>query len=118
MSAEVVVCFFYAQNCLLYAYTGDQLSIADLHLGPWVAQVASLLGCTDATDGDEFITRLESRVGNQFSLPKDFQLMVVPDLHANPTQSVTLGEKRAKLAVFFEVVRKRPSWKKAYPLGA
>lgn len=96
---------------------GDQLSIADLHLGPWLAHIASLLGCTDADSGDELIARLEARIGSQFKFPKDFQLMVVPDLHANPAQKVTLEEKRAKLAVFWEAMKTRSSWKKAYPGG-
>ena len=98
-------------------YAGDQLSITDLHLGPWFIHVASLLGCSLADDGDEVLTRLEARIGNQFAFPRNFQLLAVPDLHSNPTEEVSLGEKRAKLAVYWDVLRARPSWKKVYGIA-
>ena len=100
---------------------GDQISIVDLHLGPWLARVAYLAGAEPNESGDTVIAKIEARVGADFALPKSFQTVVVPkdpaaaaaDEGAAALQ-VAPGAKRVKLAAFWDEMKIRPSWKKVY----
>lgn len=98
----------------LFIFTGDQISITDLHLGPWLARIAFLSGGLASDTGDAIVTKIEQRVGDNFALPKDFQTFISPDLNADPSLTITPGAKRAKLAAFWDEMKMRPSWKKVY----
>jgi len=93
---------------------GEQFSIADLHLAPWLARIAFLTGCSASESGDSVVAKLEARIGDNFTFPKDFIAMAAPDLNADPALAITPGAKRAKLAAFWDEMKIRPSWKKAY----
>ena len=82
--------------------TGDQLSVADLHLAAWMARLVTLAGGATADDGRTAVGRVEARMGGGFLLPKD-----------HPVH----GRKESKLAVFWDAMRERPSWKKIYRAG-
>ncbi|KAI5121249.1 hypothetical protein M0805_002295 [Coniferiporia weirii] len=93
---------------------GDQISVVDLHLGPWLARVASLCGGLPFDDGDSIIAKIQTRVGNDFVLPKNFQTFVSSEVGADPSLEITPGAKRAKLAAFWDAMKVRPSWIKIY----
>lgn len=110
-----------AHLTFLFAYTfvcirilGDQISIVDLHLGPWLARVASLCDGLHTDSGDTIIAKIESRIGDGFVLPKNYQSVISPDLAVDPSQEITPGAKRVKLAAFWDEMKERPSWKKVY----
>ncbi|KAF9270193.1 hypothetical protein L218DRAFT_952377 [Marasmius fiardii PR-910] len=90
---------------------GEQLSIADLHLGPWLARVGKLAGATAADDGNAAIEKLEKHVGNGFTLPRGNLPLDLMKTDGGRTAS------RCKLAAFWDVMRERPSWKKVYADG-
>lgn len=96
---------------------GDQVSIVDLHLGPWVARIASLCGAVAADNGDTVIAKIEQRIGDRFALPKDFAQIASPELGADPSLQITPGAKRVKLAVFWDEMKGRASWMKVYRDG-
>lgn len=88
-----------------------------MHLGPWVARVAFLCGCSASDGGDAVVAKIEGRIADGFILPKNFQTMVAPDLNADPSLAITPGAKRAKLAAFWDEMAARPSWKGIYGQG-
>lgn len=100
---------------------GDQISIADLHLAPWLARIAYLCGAVPDESGDSVVAKIEARVGTDFALPKSFQTLVVPK---NPAAAaadegaaalqIAPGAKQAKLAAFWDEMKVRASWKKVY----
>ena len=71
--------------------TGDQYSIADLHLAGWLARVAKLAGGTNSDDGPTIVKKLEAYIGSEF--------------------------KGEKLSGFWDAVRERKSWQKVYGGG-
>ncbi|THH11191.1 hypothetical protein EW145_g792 [Phellinidium pouzarii] len=93
---------------------GDQISIVDLHLGPWLAHIALLCDGVPSDSGDTIVAKIETRVGNGFTLPKTFQTFVSSELGADPSLEITPGAKRSKLAAFWDEMKVRPSWKKIY----
>lgn len=94
---------------LIYC-TGDQFSIADLHLAGWTARLVSLAGGAADDDGNTAIGKLEGHIGGGFTLPKNFQAV---DARRKDPQPV----HQSKLAAFWDAVRERPSWKKVYGNG-
>lgn len=98
-------------------FSGDQISIVDLHLAPWLARVASLCDGLHTDSGDTIIAKIEARIGDGFVLPKTFQAVVAPDLTADPSLEITPGAKRVKLAAFWDEIKARSSWKKVYGEG-
>ena len=89
----------------------------DLHLAPWLARLAFLCGCSATDSGDAVVSKLEARVGDGLTFPKDFQTMIAPDLKTDPTLATTPGAKRAKLAALWDEMTQRPGWKKVYSQG-
>ncbi|KAG7099184.1 hypothetical protein E1B28_001053 [Marasmius oreades] len=90
---------------------GEQVSIADLHLAPWLAHVAKLAGATTSDDGSSAIEKIEKHVGNGFSLTRvNLPVDLMKLEGARPAS-------RSKLAAFWDVVKERPSWKKIYADG-
>ncbi|KAJ8595902.1 hypothetical protein M405DRAFT_856910 [Rhizopogon salebrosus TDB-379] len=89
---------------------GDQVSIADLHLGAWLSHLVRLAGGGSFDDGDTAIKRLEKHIGNGFVLPEDFLSSAF-----NP---FTEGKAvlKSRLAAFWDAMGARPSWKRAYAL--
>jgi hypothetical protein len=90
--------------------TGDQFSIADLHLASWTARVIKLAGGTAEDDGSTAVGKLETYIGNGFVLPKDF---VVTDAQRTDSQQ----PYQSKLGAFWDAVKERPSWQKVYGKG-
>ena len=93
-----------------YSIPGDQISIVDLHLGPWLARIVTLCDGLPTDDGDTIVSKIEARIGDGFTLPKDFQTVVSPDLNTDPSLQITPGAKRVKLAVFWDEATRRASW--------
>jgi hypothetical protein len=89
---------------------GDQVSIADLHLGAWLSHLVRLAGGGSFDDGDTAIKRLEKHIGNGFVLPEDFLSSAF-----NP---FTEGKAvlKSRLAAFWDAMGARPSWKRVYTL--
>jgi glutathione S-transferase len=73
--------------------TGDQYSIADLHLAGWLARVAKLAGGTCSDDGHTVVKKLEEYIGGGFK------------------------DEESKLGGFWDAVRERKSWQKVYGAG-
>ncbi|TFK57100.1 hypothetical protein OE88DRAFT_1670814 [Heliocybe sulcata] len=92
---------------------GDQLSLADLHLGAWLARLVTLAGGDISDKGDVAIGKLEKHIGNGFALPKDFQWTPARRDDTSEVKPVV----QSKLAAFWDAVRERPSWKKVYANG-
>ena len=97
--------------------SGDQVSIVDLHLAPWLSRVAALCDGTAADGGDAIIAKIETRIGSGFILPRDFTSNAAPDMAADPALEITPGAKRAKLAAFWDEMKGRSSWQKVYGNG-
>jgi hypothetical protein len=91
--------------------TGDQLSLADLHLAAWVTRLVNLAGGTPSEDGTSVIAKLEAHIGTGFALPKDSQPLDAQRKEPNRPAY------QSKLSAFWDAVRERPSWKKVYAAG-
>lgn len=70
--------------------TGDQFSIADLHLVAWLSRIAKLVGGTAGDSGETVVGKLSERSGQ-------------------------VSGKR--IGVYWDVVRERESWKRKYGDG-
>lgn len=90
--------------------TGDQFSIADLHLAGWLARLVKLSGGAYENDGNTAIGKLENHIGSGFALPKDFQAEDAQRKEARPVY-------QSKLGAFWDAMRQRASWKKVYGQG-
>ncbi|KAI0778236.1 hypothetical protein BD413DRAFT_103020 [Trametes elegans] len=93
---------------------GDQLSIADLHLAAWLARIANLSGASASDDGNAATGKIESHVGDAFSLPKDFSVAEARRRAGLAATNVDATERQNKLAAFWDAIKERPSWKKIY----
>jgi len=80
---------------------GEQVSIVDVHLAAWLHELVILSGGSTRDSGAEAMARLEKHVGGGFTFAKD----------AAPS-TTTVGE--GKLAVVWETLASRPSWRKVF----
>jgi carbohydrate-binding DOMON domain-containing protein len=95
---------------------GDQISVADMHLAAWVARVGGLVGATPTDTGAVAIAKIEAKIGDGFTLPKDFTSS--PDTQRTPTAGTeAVTTQTSKLAAFWDAFSQRPSWKKWYKDG-
>lgn len=100
------------------SWVGDQVSVADLHFGAWLARVVFLVGGTASDDGNTITSKLEARVGGGFSLPKDFSVAEARRRAGLPAKEDEAGETRqSRFAAFWDAIKERPSWKKVYGEG-
>lgn len=99
------------------APTGDQLSIADLHLAAWITRIAFLCGATASEDGAKVVGKIEAHVGDNLTLPKDFSVGEARRRAGLPATNIESSEHQSKLAAFWDSMRERPSWKKVYREG-
>jgi len=81
---------------------GDQLCVADLHLGAWMTRLVALVGGTSSDDGRTVVKKIEEHFGGMLVLPKNHQVG---------------GRKDSKLAMFWDAIKDRASWKKIYKTG-
>ncbi|KAF7339491.1 Glycosyltransferase family 31 protein [Mycena sanguinolenta] len=86
---------------------GDQLSVVDLSLAPWLRTVVMLAGGSAEQDGSTVIGKLEKHLGGDLVLPKDFQ----------DADSRKDGAATSKLAAYWDAMRERASWKKCIELS-
>ncbi|KAG6857539.1 hypothetical protein H0H87_000138 [Tephrocybe sp. NHM501043] len=86
---------------------GDQLSIADLHLASWLARLVKLSGGVYGDEGDKAIGKLETHIGGDFRLVKDFEV----------EEAQGKAVKQSKLAAFWDATQGRESWKQVYRQG-
>ncbi|KAJ7244775.1 hypothetical protein B0H12DRAFT_1128733 [Mycena haematopus] len=84
---------------------GDQLSVVDLSLAPWLRTVVMLAGGSVSEDGSTVIGKVEKHLGGDFALAKDFH---VADARQKDGAAVS------KLAGYWDAMRERASWKKVY----
>jgi len=96
---------------------GDQLSIADLSLTPWVTRLAQLSGASPADDGNTIVRKIEAHIGEGFSLPRDFSVAEARRRAGVPPAEDEADEHQARLASFWDAIKERPSWKKVYADG-
>lgn len=91
---------------------GDQISIPDLHLGPWLARIGLFAGAKATDAGAVAIAKIERYISPTFSLPKEYRH---PEAQRTPTAGVeSVPEDTSKLAVFWDAIKERPSWQKYY----
>ncbi|PCH33676.1 hypothetical protein WOLCODRAFT_22163 [Wolfiporia cocos MD-104 SS10] len=93
---------------------GDQLSIADLHLAPWLARLVKLSGGTIADDGNIAVGKLEEHVSVGFSLPQDVAVTESRRRAGLPIPDPESSERQNRLAAFWDAIKERPSFKKVY----
>ena len=98
------------QEPILILLSGDQFSIADLHLAGWLTRVVRLCGGTPNDDGNTIVKKLEEHIGGGFKLPREYLSELARRENPKP-------EKQAKIGAFWDAVRERPSWKKVYGGG-
>ncbi|KAF9535453.1 hypothetical protein CPB83DRAFT_888166 [Crepidotus variabilis] len=89
---------------------GDQFSTADLHLTGWFTRIVKLVGGTASDDGNAVVKKLEDHIGGGFKLTKEH-------LTEQPRRDTPKPDKQARLAVFWDAVKERRSWKKIYMDG-
>jgi glutathione S-transferase len=96
---------------------GDQISLADMQLGPWLARVAAISGVDVSDTGAVALAKIEARVGSGFVLPRDFESPA--ETQRTPTAGIEppVPAKQARLAAFWDAIRERPSWQKVYGSG-
>jgi len=94
---------------------GDQISIADLHLAAWLARIVVLSGGRMNEEGDVVITKIESHVGSEFHLTRDFTAL--PAAAGAPRQDGRRPAYQSKLAAFWDAIRERSSFRKVYANG-
>lgn len=94
---------------------GDQISIADLHLAAWLARIVVLSGGRISDEGDVAITMVESHIGPGFQFERNYAAL--PAIGATSRQNVTHPTYQSKLAVFWDAMRERSSFKKVYSNG-
>lgn len=98
-----------------HALIGDQISLPDLHLGPWLACIALFAGAKASDSGTVIVAKIEQFISPGFSLPKDYQY---PEAQRTPTAGVeTVPQDASKLAAFWDAIKERPSWQKYYGNG-
>jgi hypothetical protein len=93
----------------LIKHLGDQISIADLHLAAWLAQVVALSGGQVDDEGDVAIAKIESRIGPDFHFVRGFATFSAAGGGHPAYQS--------NLAVFWDAMRERSSFKNVYTDG-
>jgi glutathione S-transferase len=71
--------------------TGDQFSIADLHLAAWLCRIVWLAGGSAGDDGKTTVQKLGEAIGEE-----------------------RVEERRTKIGTYWDQVRERESWKKVY----
>ena len=114
--------------------SGDQLSLADIHLAVWLARIAHLSGALPNETGNAVIGKIEVLVGTHFA--KEISIVearrragfdspvklpgpggegkaygTVPQAGQPPADK---SSRQSRLAAFWETVKERPSWKKVY----
>lgn len=117
--------------------TGDQLSLADIHLAVWLTRIARLSDALPSEDGNSVIEKIEGLVGVQFV--KEISIVearrraglgsavTVPGMGPDGKTDGAVSQaikpstdkslKQSKLAAFWETIKERPSWKKVYEAG-
>ena len=90
--------------------SGDQISIADLHLAAWLARIVVLSGGRMDEEGDIVVTRIESHIGSDLQFTRDFAVAAGRQDGGRPTY-------QSKLAGFWDAMRERSSFKKVYANG-
>lgn len=82
------------------------MSIADLPLAAWFTRLALLCGAVVGDDGKTVVDKIESKVGIGAFLARDYS-----------ADAARRSEKVAKLGVFWDVLKTRPSFQKTYGAG-
>ncbi|EEB96612.1 hypothetical protein MPER_04226 [Moniliophthora perniciosa FA553] len=90
---------------------GEQVSIADLHLGAWLARIVKLAGASAADDGNAVIEKVEKHVGGGYTIPR--VVLPVDLMRMEGDRPVS----RSKLAALWDTLKERQSWKKVYAQG-
>ena len=100
----------------IWFYTGDQVSLADLHLAAWLTRIAKLAGATASDDGNTVTSKIEAHVG-ELQLPKDFSVTEARRRAGLPPGNVGTNDRQNRFAAFWDAMKERPSWKKVYAEG-
>ncbi|TFY80944.1 hypothetical protein EWM64_g3067 [Hericium alpestre] len=90
-------------------FAGDQFSIADVHITGWLAWIIFLSGGKLGDSGSVAVQTIEQHVGGGYKLPRDA-------IFTDGTDATTSTEKgmQSKLAILWDAVKERPSWKRVY----
>ncbi|THH34173.1 hypothetical protein EUX98_g116 [Antrodiella citrinella] len=108
---------FPAEGDAFTIFTGDQLSLADLHLAAWLARIVKLAGGTASDDGDTITKKLEVHIGGAFKLPNDFSVAEARRRAGLPAGTAQPNDRQARVAAFWDAMKERSSWKKVYADG-
>jgi hypothetical protein len=112
--------YFFSKNFVRRAEvgdTGDQISLADIHLIAWLARIAKLTGGLPTDDGNTIISKIESRLGCTFS--QDISVVEArrrAGLDAGIAPPAE-GRRQSRLAALWDTMKDRESWKKVYGAG-
>jgi hypothetical protein len=95
--------------------TGEQISIADVHLVAWLHELVILSGGSVRDDGTAAIARLEEHVGGGFSLPKDVVPASARTTSFDGSEPVpTTTAPKPKLVVLWDAFAARTSWQRVF----
>lgn len=94
--------------------TGEQISIVDVHLAPWLHELVVLSGGSARDSGAVAMARLEGHVGGGFAFAKDAVLPLPGASLDGSGLTPTTTAAKAKLAVVWDALASRPSWQKVF----
>ena len=105
-----------------------------MHLAPWLTRLASLCDGKPTDNGDTIVSKITAKLNafysssaaangasasGEFKFPKTFQSTIIPDDgKVDPALAGSAATtRRIKLAVFWDEISARPSWRRVYGGG-
>ncbi len=76
-----------------------------------------LCGADVQDSGNAVVEKIETHIGEGFTLPKDFSVAEARRRAGLPPGNVSPTERQTRLAAYWDAVKERASWKKVYADG-
>lgn len=96
---------------MCFPHAGDQLSLADLHLGAWFTRLLYVSGAPSPTSSSQTTPKADGPIQAEYSGFKKLEDSI--RIHTGDEEFL-LG---SKIRTFFELLKDRESWKQVYADG-